>query len=398
MQIAFCNFDPDFPGGNESANLRWKYPLRQGWFAEGSRGSRDFSEILPAGPRTAEGRVSSGFRWLYLEAMQQATRCPHCDELSRVPASAIGQYVACPHCRQPFNAEPADLPEEPPPSSRKRNVPVVHPPKKPDPVPEWQESEAEPTSGPKNVLFGLALLPFVIPLLWILGPTLTGKEAIFTFALPMAIAISSAGLCFGIVLAADWSFATRVKAILAIVFVMHFLAALLYFMKAEWVEAIRKEIGRGRDAPSRQFSPQNENYTVRVPAEMQDNEQPLVTGWDLKGYRSVDRHGPPTYFVARGRQPAELNNEKDEKFFAEATAKVVEAVQGTIISDDPVRNSGYPGRQLALMLPDKNTKRIVQIFRVERFAFVAAMEDSFLTPDAPDVKYFFKNIDLTPKK
>lgn len=329
--------------------------------------------------------------------MDHATRCPHCDELSRVPASAIGQYVACPHCRRPFLPEEAELPA-PAASPPRRDVPVVHPPrKKAAAEPGWHESDAEPAGGPTNVLFGLALLPFVIPLLWILGPTLTGKEAVFTFALPMAIALSAAGLCFGIVLAADWSFATRVKSILAIVFVMHFLAALLYFMKAEWVEAIRKEMARGRDAPARQFSPPDKKYTVRVPGEMREDDQQLLKGWALKGFRSADRHDGPTYLVAYGRPPADLNDAKDETFFADARAKALEAIDGALVSERDVRLPNCPGREFVMTLPDKNTKRVLQIFRNQRFALVAAVEGSFITPDASDVTAFFKSLDL-PKR
>ena len=334
--------------------------------------------------------------------MQEAVRCPYCDELSRVPASAIGQSVACPNCRRPFAATVEELPEPPP---TRRNVPVVYPAKKPIPVvhpaPGWDEyeipEEAEPLHGSRSVLFGLALLPFVIPLLWILGPLITGKEAIFTFALPMAIAVSSSGLCLGIVLAADWSFATRLKGILSIVFVMHFLAAFLYFLKPEWVEAVRKQFGKGPDQSWQTFTPPDKKYAVRVPGEMQEDDQPLVKGWALKGFRTDGQNEPATYFVAFGYQPKELDNQKDETFFDEAKAKALDAVNATLTAEKEVRLPGYPGREYVFTLPDKNSKRIVRIFRKERFAFVAAVEDAFLTPDARDVRYFFDHIDLKHK-
>ncbi len=335
--------------------------------------------------------------------MEEAVRCPSCDELSRVPASAVGQYVSCPNCRRPFIAAVEELPPEPP---SRRNVPTVYLAKKSPPLvhpaPGWDDyapAAEEPLHGPKSVLFGLALLPFVIPLLWILGPLLTGKEAIFTFALPMAIAASSAGLCLGVVLAADWSFATRLKAILAIVFVMHFLAAFLYFLKPEWVEAFRNQIGKGPDQTWQKFTPPDKRYTLRVPGEMKDDDQPIVPGWDLKGFRTESKDDPATYLVAFGRQPAELNNADDPKFFEEVKAKALEAVNATLTGEPKaVRLAGYAGREYVLTLPDKNTKRIIRIFRKERFAFVAAVEDTFLTPDARDVKYFFDHIDLKPQK
>ncbi|QEL20252.1 ABC transporter permease [Limnoglobus roseus] len=333
--------------------------------------------------------------------MQQAVRCPYCDELSRVPASAVGQYVSCPNCSRPFSAVAEELPEDPKPS--RRNVPVVYPVKKSVPVvhpaPGWDEYEIpadpEPPHGPRSVLFGLALLPFVIPLLWILGPLITGKDAIFTFALPMAIAASATGLCLGVVLAADWSFATRVKSILILVFVMHFLAAFLYFLKPEWVEAFRKQIGKGNERTWQKFTPPERMYSVQVPDEMHEDDQQIVKGWSLKGYRTADKDGPATYFVAFGNQPKELNGEQDEPFFKEAQAKAMDALNATLTGQPrPVRLTGCPGREYVFTLPDRNTKRIVRIFRKEQFVFVAAVEDAFLTPGANDVRYFFDHIDL----
>lgn len=332
--------------------------------------------------------------------MHHAVRCPYCDELSRVPDAAVGQYVACPSCQRPFSAVPEPLDEDPDPPRRevptvypakKRAIPVVRPTAEDD-----YDPDAADADGGKSVLFGLALLPFVIPLLWILGPTLTGKEAIFTFALPMAIAVSSAGLCLGVVLAADWSFATKVKSILAIVFVMHFLAALLYFMKAEWVEAFRKRVGRNNDEVWQPFAPPKGEYTAAVPTAMQEDDGQLITGWPLKGFRSADRRDLATYFLAHGRPPADVNNEPDDgKFFAAVKAKAMEAANGTNVTESEKRLSGHPGREFVFVLPDRNSKRIVRVFRIggaRGLVFVAAVEGVFLTPDTSDVKEFFNRL------
>jgi hypothetical protein len=324
--------------------------------------------------------------------MHHAVRCPYCDELSRVPDAAVGQYVACPNCRRPFSAVPEPVAEEVP----RRDVPTVYPPKK-RPVLADDDFDTEADAGGKSVLFGLALLPFVIPLLWILGPTLTGKEAIFTFALPMAIAVSSAALCLGVVLAADWSFATKVKSILAIVFVMHFLAALLYFMKAEWVEALRKRVGRNADQVWQPFAPPDGKYKAAVPTAMQKDEGELIAGCKLEAFRSADRADLATYFLAHGRQPADVTNEPDdEKFFAAVKAKAMEAANGTAAAEpEKKRLSGHPGREFVFVLPDRNTKRIVRVFRIggaQGLVFVAAVEGVFLTPDTADVKEFFNRL------
>lgn len=322
--------------------------------------------------------------------MPVAVRCPQCDQLSRVADAAVGHQVACPGCRRPFVAVPETL-----------EVPVVFPPSgsadrnDSDDYPDRDDDR----DGHKSVLFGLALLPFVIPLLWILGPTLTGKEAIFTFVLPMSIAIASTGLCLGIVLAADWSFGTRVKGILAIVVVMHFAAALLYFLKTEWVESFRKQIGRANEERWVNYSPPDRRFAARVPSGMREVDGTILTDWPLKYYRTESPEDPATFIVAHGRQPAELNERPDAAFFDAAQAKAIEACGGTLVGEPrEARLRGYPGREYVLQLADRNTKRIVRVYRIERFAFVAAVEGAFLTPDAGDVKTFFDHLAWNPGK
>ena len=76
----------------------------------------------------------------------------------------------------------------------------------------------------------------------------------------------------------------------------------------------------------------------------------------------------------------------------------MEAVQGTLVSESKPRLSGNAGREFVFALPDKNNKRIVRVFRIERFALVAAVEGVFLTPDTADVKEFFNRLKWTPKR
>ncbi len=320
--------------------------------------------------------------------MPVAVRCSECQQLSRVPDSAIGFEVACPHCRERFPAEPVEL-----------DVPMVYPAKPgvADDDFDGYPGNDEVRGGPKNVLFGLALLPFVIPLLWILGPTLTGKEAIFTFTLPMAIAIASTGLCMGIVLAADWSFATRVKGILAIVVVMHFAAGLLYFLKTEWVEEIRKQIGRANEERWIRFVSPDRKFAARVPSKMREDDGKWIADWTLKAYRTDAPEDPATFAIAHGRQPAELNEQPDEKFFAAVQEKATEASGGTLVSEPKeARLRGHAGREYIFQMADRNTRRIVRVYRIERFAFVAAVEGAFLTADAGDVKTFFDHLEWNP--
>jgi hypothetical protein len=321
--------------------------------------------------------------------MSVAVRCPQCGQFSRVAESSIDREVACPGCRERFLAEPAEL-----------EVPTVYPSqRRPDEDDFGNDLDASAEhKGPANVLFGLALLPFVIPLLWILGPTLTGKEAIFTFTLPMAIAIASTGLCLGMVLAEDWSFGTRVKGILAVVLLMHFIAGMLYFLKTEWVESVRKMMGRANEDRWVRFVAPDKKFAARVPSLMREDDGSPIADWTLKTFRTDAPQDPAIFTIAHGRQPAELNEQPDEKFFDAARTKAMQAAGGTLASEKEARLPGRPGREFVFQLADKNTRRIVRVYRIERFAFVAAVEGAFLTPDAGDVKTFFDHLEWNPGK
>ncbi len=314
--------------------------------------------------------------------------CPKCQEFSQIPALARGQTVLCPFCNHSFRAESSTF-----------EIPTVYP--KPTKVTDDFDyrihDQVDPT-GPKNVLFGLALLPFIIPLLWILGPTITGKEAIFTFTLPMAIAISSTGLCMGIVLAAEWTFATRVKGILAIVLVMHFCSGFLYFLKTEWVELIRKELGRANEDRWIRFVSKDRKFAARVPSPMREGPAVLLDGIPMEVYQTSDVEDPATYIVAHGRQPVELNEQPDQKFFDEMRDKATAASGGTLVSETEARLPGYPGREMVFQLAERNTRRIIRVYRIERTVLATAVEGAFLTHDAGDVKIFFDHIEWNPRK
>jgi hypothetical protein len=337
--------------------------------------------------------------------MNEAVCCPHCDEFSRVPASAIGYSVVCPNCEKSFTAIPESAPDLPRQSRREtrressREVPVVFASKRitePEPF-----DEPESPHGQRSVLIGLALLPMLIPILWLLGPMLTGKQAIFTYVLPCAIAASAIGVSLGVVFAADWSYGLRIRGILAIFLLAGFSASFLYFLKTEWVEAVRRQGNVLNEDFWVTFQPPDQKYKVSVPARLTMLEDPdaILDGWELKGYRSDRRQGGEQYFVAHGLPPDKVNGASNEKFFREVLDRSQAAIRGELIADPKdVGRKSYAAREFVFLLPDRATKRIVQVFRVERFVFVAAIEGAFLPTDARFVKKFFNEINPTPTK
>jgi hypothetical protein len=159
-----------------------------------------------------------------------------------VPPEALGQMVGCPRCQAPFVATPDDGPPAPtrakrpparppaPPVRRDpdraeprprpaaaipiappRTDPADGPPATEAPDPEHDPHTPVPGGLPFSVLVGFALMPFAIPLLWLLGPLVTGFEPALSPAVPVSLAIAAAALCLGVVYTIDWTAVTRIK-------------------------------------------------------------------------------------------------------------------------------------------------------------------------------------------
>ena len=113
-------------------------------------------------------------------------------------AEAVGLEVACPRCGVAFVARP-DAAE--PPLVRPSDPPVVRPrPNRPTPLvwelPDAPAPDVERTP-PSGGLIALALLPFGIPLLWLLASAVAAREVVWSFAVPVAIAVGASGLGSG---------------------------------------------------------------------------------------------------------------------------------------------------------------------------------------------------------
>lgn len=340
--------------------------------------------------------------------MIHAVRCPNCRNLSRVGADALGRMVACPHCGRPFPAAPDSAAEPAPPVVRRARpaprpaVPAVAPP--------VDDSAAlgldEPHHGPAPGLVGLVLLPLAIPLLWLVGPVLTGVEPIFSFAAPVALAAGLCGLGLGVAYAHGWTLATRVKAVVALVMVGYFTGGSLYFLKKEWAEAIRRHVGPG-DLKWHPFNPPHEPkaYQVNLPGKVNESEgDRLMPGWGLRAYRSARDQGAQAaldvaYEVAHGTPPAEVAGpllESDE-WFAKAREAVCRACEGELAREREVRHKDFPGREYVVALPDGATNRIVRVYRAGDRAFCLGVEGAFVPDDARYVEEFFNSFLIDPK-
>jgi hypothetical protein len=310
--------------------------------------------------------------------MSRTVRCPFCRAKLPVKAWDLGRPLTCPACAGNFDADDEQRP------------PGYEP----------------PADGLTPSLVGLALLPFGIPLLWLLGPPLTGKVPIFSFAAPVAVAVGLAGLGVGIGLATGWGHAARVRGILALSLVGYFTAGGLYFLKKEWAEAIRRDLNPG-PANWTAMTPPGTRLEVLMPGRAVKSDVSPLPGWPLTAYRSI----PPgrqkadqwtiRYEIAHGPPPPGL---KDGDWFAAAREAVLKAAEGAeligeqTVKDGVVGEAKCEGREFRLTLADGATNRFVRVFRhrTKPLVYYLAVEGAFLPAGAEYVNKFFESFRPDP--
>jgi hypothetical protein len=267
-------------------------------------------------------------------------------------------------------------------------VPVVHP------VRHLHDADL-PHHGPTSALIGLALLPLGVPILWVAARLLTGVEPVFSFALPVAVALGVAGMCLGVAFTEDWTYPTKVKGVLMLVLLGYAAAAFLYFVQKDWLEAARKRISR--DVRWQEFKSDDGVFQVQLPGKARPAPaaEP-VPDWKLRVFECADpkQRSTDVYVVAYGPPPDGVVNLDDDAFFTAAKAAISRAAGGVEPTERAITQQGHPGREFALALADNVTNRTVRVVRAGKRAFYLAAEGVALPADAPDVKKFFDSFYL----
>ena len=319
-------------------------------------------------------------------------RCEQCQAWLPVEPEDLGSWLICPACGLQTKAE----------GVTRRLPPVVMPRQSSSPrVDAWPDAEsvaiaAEPLSdseSPTPTLLGLVLLPWLIPLLWFFGPLLTGQEPLFTLAAPTALAVGLSGLGLGISYAANWSPITRIKALLALFLLGCLTAGFLYFLKKEWLEAMRKAVRRA-PAEWRLFIPPGGEYRVRMPVPVRPTSTPIAD-WPLTAYRFVEPNvgAPDVFVVAHGDPPAGLP--RPDAWFQVVKSHAEKAGQLHAEREVVGRwNPEQPGREFEINLPDGVTNRIIRAYVAGSRVFYLAAEGPFWRPDTPDVREFFDSFQV----
>ena len=357
-------------------------------------------------------------------------RCPACRGASQVGPDTVGLLVACPRCNEPFlaveEAAPAPTPSTPgplAPGSTDRTRPI-----RPRPTPRdtarrsrgWAEPIAPPDSPlavsgpdhhlhsdlapgglPLSVMIGFALLPFAIPLVWLAALLLVGQPAL-SIATPVSLAISGSVLCLAVVFTVDWSPATRLKGVLMLVGLAYFAGFSLFFLKKDMIDWAKRGL-----SPQRTWKvfvePVGGSYQVKLPAPHprtpMQREDPLP-GWKLTCYMGVHKGfiQPTTFMVASGE---DSQVQADRETWFEAVEQALERrTRGTVTDSQTLTIlQRHPGRQWRIEIPERDSVRVVRVYRVDGKIYFLSVEGPEVDPeDEDDLAYtFFNSFEIMTK-
>ncbi|MDB5310290.1 MAG: hypothetical protein JWO38_4492 [Gemmataceae bacterium] len=377
--------------------------------------------------------------------MAVVVRCPGCRGASQVGPEALGLLVVCPRCSDPFLAVEEATPVAPSPSPAAKSLARGTPPRPPAPARGrpvepaarrrgWAEPVApppdtaqpasrqlrpgqsdapgqapadshDPLAGhagglPISVLIGLALLPFAIPLLWLIGPHVLGQQPALSLAAPASLALSASVLCLAVVYTVDWSPATRVKGVLMLVGLAYFAGLSLFFLKKDMVDRAKEMFGPERDW--QYFSPQDKTYRVKLPESPTQVplEQPML-GWKLTCYKSSHKGltGVVVFVVGAGldKDAKPVPQEDDAKWLDDVKKALCASTGGGADNWRPVKHP-HPGWECGIHLPNGNMIRTVRVYRVAGKIYYLAAEGQDLDPDDDLTRLFFDSFLVTPLK
>jgi len=248
-----------------------------------------------------------------------------------------------------------------------------------------------------SVLFGLALLPFIMPLVWIAAKILMGWEPNVSLAIPIALALTAATLSLAVVSTVDWTPATRVKGVLMIVGLAYFTGGTLFFLKREAIEWFKQQIHD--DLNWQEFKPPRGDCKVQVPVQMAATKDQLMEGWDGKVFRAarIDLEEMRTFTFA-----VDLENPWNKKLRKRVIS--LDEAQRQLIAESgkpsedfhepPYRpRPNQKGREWSVSF-DQGVRRVVRIYHIEDRLYYLAVEGVNVSSENEDVIAFFNSFIL----
>ncbi|MBX9585058.1 MAG: hypothetical protein K2X87_32535, partial [Gemmataceae bacterium] len=216
---------------------------------------------------------------------------------------------------------------------------------------------------PLSVMVGLALLPFAIPLVWLIAPLVVGRPPALSVATPVALAVAAAALCLAVVFTVDWSPATRLKGVLVLLGLTYLAGLSLYFLRKEMVDRVGAQFG----PRWREFRPpQGPPYAVELPGKpVPTNEQPLAAALFCHRAGHAGWAGDFLCLVGAGDDPHP--DEADDPWFAAVAREVAGRDKGR-----PIPGAVIPGREWRVGLG--GAARTVRVYRANGAVYYLAAE------------------------
>lgn len=332
-------------------------------------------------------------------------RCPSCRGMAAIDAAARGRNVQCPRCRDVFVAVPEAAVTTP---TRKKRNPMLAPQpsaeeleldraRKPDREPDHDPHRHQSRGLPSTVLIGLALLPFAIPILWLMAPAIIDQPPLLSIAVPLAIAVSASTLSLAVIYTIDWSPAVRVKGVSMLISLAYLIAAGSYFVKEEHVKWIKSH---AENHPWTRFRPRSADYVILMPRHPSPDPTQPIPGITLECHSvSHDDGGVPLVFVVgSSKLPAAARGapEPGTDVWFTQTAKSIAAEAKGNLEGDPVGMAIAKGncRQFAVDIDENETTRIVRVYVADKRVYYLAVEGTGLDASNNAVQQFFNSFTM----
>jgi hypothetical protein len=260
------------------------------------------------------------------------------------------------------------------------------------------------------VLIGLALLPFAIPILWLIAPVVIGEEPVLSVATPAALSIAASVLCLAVIYTIDWTPATRVKGVLMLVCLAYFAAVGLYFLKKEMVDRIQKATGLSEATNWQVFDAHPGGYRVKMPtpreAVKDQREQPFPATVHIDCYKSLHRMPflDPYVFVVGStptHQPVRAKGDGPkpgtDEWFDRLADEIENKSGGRVHGVRQVEHQGYKGREVEIHFGEGKA-RFVRVFLIKGRLYYLSAEGVGLHPDEDPASVFFESFLVDPNK
>jgi hypothetical protein len=350
-------------------------------------------------------------------------RCTTCRGASQVEAEALGLTVRCPRCDASFIAvEEIDthplpgraprnptlpVPEPRPERSRRRRERVGERDRdhrrrrEPDHSPDHHDHDPHrepPGTLPASVLIGLALLPFAIPIFWLIAPAVVGKAPAMSIATPSALAVSASVLCLAVIYTVDWTATTRVKGVLMLVCLAYFSALSLYFVKKEMVDKARRFVGAEDRVHWQQL--RTADYEVSMPGP----PQPIAEGDSPIQSVKLDCRtadcgkvilGQYLFVVGSGRSPDNASDPKpgSDEWFKQIVDEIVHRSGGQLHNEahSIQYNQFFPGRELEIVFPGEAPIRIVRVYLIRGHIYYLSAQGIGMNLNDDYARIFFRS-------